>query len=111
MPWTHNADDKISQCIQWYYGFITALLKVSMHITKYMFIHVIKIFLFYMVSTTACVLINVYTNIPWFTFLKGPLAQVQLCVLILESLIEFSLCCVKEVFDMGFTFSKTFSYL
>ena len=63
-----------------------------------------------MVSTT-CVPINAYTNVPWFTFLKGPLAQVQLCVLILESLIEFSLCCVKEVFGMGFTFSRTFSQL
>ena len=64
-----------------------------------------------MVSTTTCVLINAYTNVPWFTFLKGPLAQVQLCVLIPESLIEFSLCSVKEVFDVGFTFSRTFSQL
>ena len=111
MPWTHDADNKISRCIQWYYGFIASLLKVSMEITKYMFIHVIKIFIFYMVSTTSCVSINAYMNVPWFTFLKGPLAQVQLCVLILESLIEFSLCCVKEVFDVGFMFSRTFSQL
>ena len=111
MPWTHDADDKISRFIWWYFGFIATLLKVSMQITKYMFIRVIKIFIFYMVSTIACVSINAYTNVPWFTFLKGPLAQVQLCVLILESLIEFSLCCVKEVFDVGFTFSRTFSQL
>ena len=62
MTWTHDADDKISRCIQWYYGFIVGLLKVSMQITKYMFIHVIKIFIFYMVSTTTCVSINAYTN-------------------------------------------------
>ena len=62
-----------------------------------------------MVSKTACVFINAYTNVSWFTFFKGPLAQVQLCVLILESLIEFSLCHVKEVFDVGFTFSRTYS--
>ena len=74
MPWTHDNDDKISRCIRWYYEFIASLLKVSMQITKYMFITVIKIFIFYMVSTTACVAINAYMNIPWFTFLKGPLA-------------------------------------
>ena len=85
--------------------------EVSMQITKYMFIHVIKIFIFYMVSTIACVSINAYTNIPWFTFLKGTLAKVQLCVLIPKYLIEFSICCVKEVFDVGFTFSRTFSKL
>ena len=28
-----------------------------------------------------------------------------------ESLIEFILCCVKEVFDVGFMFSRTFSQL
>ena len=111
MPWTHDADDKISQCIRWYYRFIVALLNVSMQITKYMFIHFIKIFIFYMVSTTTCVLINAYMNVPWFTFLKGPLAQVQLCVLIPESFIEFSMCRVKEMFDVGFTFSRTFSQL
>ena len=111
MPCKHDADDKISRCIRGYYGFIAALLKVSMKITKYMFIRVIKIFIFYMVSTTTCVLINAYTNVPWFTFLKGPLAQVQLCVLILESLIDFSMCFVKEVFDMGFKFNTTFSQL
>ena len=111
MPWTHNADDKISLCIWWYYRFITALLKVSMQITKYMFIRVIKIFIFYMVSTTTCVLINAYKNVPWFSFLKGTLAQVQLCVLIPKSLIEFSLGRVKEVFDVWFTFSRTFSQL
>ena len=60
--------------------------------------------MFYMVSTIACISINAYTNVPWFTFLKGPLAHVQLCVLIPKSRIEFSLCCVKEVFDVGFTF-------
>ena len=109
MPWTHDADDKISRCIRWYYGFIVALLKVSMQITKYMFIHVIKLFIFYMVYTTTRVSINAYTNVPWFTFLKGPLAQVQLCVLSPKYLIEFSLCHVKEVFDMGFTFTRTFS--
>ena len=64
-----------------------------------------------MVSTKACVPINAYTNVPWFTFLKGPLVQVQLCVLILQSLIEFGLCCVMEVFDVGFMFSRTFSQL
>ena len=64
-----------------------------------------------MVSTTTCVPINAYMNIPWFTFLKGPLAQVQLCVLILEYLLEFIPCRVKEVFDMGFTFSRTFYQL
>ena len=111
MPWTHDADDKISQCIQLYYGFIAALLNVSMQISKYMFILVIKIFIFYMLSRTACVLINAYTNVPWFTFLKGPFSQVQLSVLIHESLIEFSLCCVNEVFDAGFTFNRTFSHL
>ena len=74
-----------------------------------MFICVIIIFIFYVVSTTTGVPINAYTNIPWFAFLKGPLAQVQLCVLVPESLIEFSLCGVKEVFNMGFTFSRTFS--
>ena len=72
-----------------------------MQITTYVFICFIKIFIFYMVSTTACVPINAYTNVPWFTFLKGPLAQVQLCVLIPECLIEFSLCCVKELFDVA----------
>ena len=76
-----------------------------------MFIRVIKIFIFYMVSTITCVSINAYTDVLWFTFLKGPLAQVQLSVLILESLIEFRLCCVKEVFDVGFMFSRTFSQL
>ena len=101
MPWTHDVDDKIYRCIRWYYRFIAALLNVSMQITKYMFIRVIKIFIFYMVSTTTCVLINAYMNIPWFTFLKGPLSHIQLSVLIHESLIEFSLCRVKEVFDMG----------
>ena len=73
-----------------------------------MFIRVIKIFIFYMVSTTTRVSINAYTNVPWFTFLKGPLDQVQSCVLILESLIDFSLCYIKEVFDMGFTFIEPF---
>ena len=48
-----------------------------------------------MVSTTTCVSINAYMNVPWFTFLKGPLAQVQLCVLSPKSLIDFSLCHVK----------------
>ena len=109
MPWTDDANDKISRCIRWYYGLIATLLKVSTQITKYMFIRVIKIFIFYMVSTIACVSINPYTNVPWFTFLKINLAKVQLCVLIPESLIEFSLCCVKEVFGMGFTFSRPFS--
>ena len=102
MPWTQDVADEISRCIRWYYEFITTLLNVSMQITKYMFIRFIKIFIFSMVSTTTCVSINVYTNVPWFTFLKGPLAQVQLCVLIPKYLIEFSLCCVNEVFDMGF---------
>ena len=43
-------------------------------------------------------------EVPWFTFLKGPLAQVQLCVLIPESLIELCLCFIKEVFVVGFMF-------
>ena len=64
-----------------------------------------------MVYTTACVLINAYMNVPWFTFLKIPLAHDQLCVLIPESLIEFSLCYAKEVFDVGFMFSRTFSHI
>ena len=70
IPQTHDVDDKISRCIWWYYGFIASMLKVIMQITKYMFICVIKIFLFYMVSTIACVPINAYMNVPWFTFLK-----------------------------------------
>ena len=64
-----------------------------------------------MVSTTTCVAVSANSNIPGFAFLKGPLAQVQLCVLSLESLIELSLCHVKKVFDMGFTFITTFSKL
>ena len=64
-----------------------------------------------MVSTTTCVPINAYMNVPWFTFLEGPLVQVQLCVFIPKSLVEFSLCGVKEVLDVGFTFSRTFSQL
>ena len=61
-----------------------------------------------MVSTTTCVAVSANSNVPGFSFLKGPLAQVQLCVLSLESLIELYLCHVKEVFDVGFTFSRTF---
>ena len=64
-----------------------------------------------MVSTIACVSINAYMNVPWFTFLKGPLHQAQLCVLIPEFLIYFILCRVKEVFDVGFMFNRTFSQL
>ena len=64
-----------------------------------------------MVSMTTCVVVNANSNIPEFAFLKGPLAQVQLCVLSLESLIEFYLCHVKEVFDVEFTFSRNVSHL
>ena len=106
MPWTQDTIDKIYRCIRWCYGFIAALLNVSMQIIKYMFIRVITIFIFYMVSTTTCVSITAYMNVPWFTFLKGPLAHVQLCVLIPESLIEFSLCSFKELFDVALFSSR-----
>jgi len=82
-----------------------------MQIMKYMFICIIIIFIFYMVSTTTCVAVSANSNVSEFAFLKGPLAQVQLCVLSLESLIELCLCHVKEVFDVGFMFITTFSKL
>ena len=63
----------------------------------------------HIVSKTTCVTICAYYNIPRTTFLKLYLKQVQLLVLILESLIESCLCHIKEVPDVGLIVFKTFS--
>ena len=63
----------------------------------------------HILSTTTCVTICAYYNIPRSTFLKLYLEQVQLLVLILESLKELCLCHIKKVLDVGLTVFKTFS--
>ena len=74
-------------------------------------IKITKKYMVYMVSITIGVAVSAYSDVPGFVFFKATLAQVQLCVLILGSLIEFSLCHVKEVLDVWFALINTFSQL
>ena len=55
------------------------------------YIYVIIITKYYLVSTIACVTVYAYLNIPRFSFLEISLAKVQLIFLILEYLIDFCL--------------------
>ena len=75
-PSTQNDMNKVSRWCQWQCSW-AFMYKSIMQYTQYIYICVIMIILLNMILTTTCVTSCVYFNIPWFSFLKGSLAQVK----------------------------------
>jgi hypothetical protein len=55
------------------------------------------------ISTITCVMNCIYSNIPRLAFMERYLDQVKCTMYFLESLIQFYLCNVNKIFNMGFT--------
>ena len=83
---TQNAMNKVSRWCLWKCSWLL-LHKSVMQYMQYMYICVIIIIVLNVVSTTTCVTSCVYFNIPWFSFLKGSLAQVKFIMFMPKPLI------------------------